>query len=44
MPAPTEIYRSNASILFFGVEKLFFGAILLRAWNFFLPETIARLI
>lgn len=43
MLAPTEIYRSNASILFFGVEKLFWGAIL-RAWNFFLPETIARLI
>ena len=44
MPAPTEIYQSNASILFFGVEKLFLGAQFSGLGNFFLPGTIARLI
>ena len=43
MPAPTEIYHSNASILFFGVEKLFWWRNF-PGRDFFHPETIARLL
>ena len=43
LPAPTEIYHSNASILFFGVEKLFLGRNF-PGWVFSHPETIARLL